>query len=366
MCAAIDDSSEDTIWSSLGLEIQGKSCYIHDDAAAALHLDTEAHLIHWQDKSSLTMDRFDCRLLLDSYADVTMGTRSYDVNADEDEEECNKLRWRGVEFDADGCDRNALSDDSEVAADAADHDVAPDEIPSALQGSTVSPATYTLPHFTAACAHRPLLRVTHIIISRTARLVAVCGARIDTMLRIRHGALPCLQFLYSDHNLRPYFDAMTEVTLCLLRVCLLCDRLAPRASWCIKSCKWPQYSYHCQHYTRCPSWQDPNDTNGSDCQWAKYLLKLERDDACSSAAQAAAANLQTPKGPDFANLLVRPYILQHFLFASLRPDSKPRARRQCLHSPSLSRVKPRFHTYFACANTGRRVIAALGSSGCPR
>lgn len=223
MCAAIDDSSEDTFWSSLGLEIKGKSCCIHDDPAAALHLDTEAHLIHWQDKSSLTVDRFDCRLLLDSYADVTMGTRSYDVDADEDEEECNKLRWRGVEFDADGCDCNVLPNDSEVGDDAADHDVAPDEIASALQDTTVSPATYTLPHFTAACAYRPLLRITHIIISRTARLVALCGARIDTMLRIRHGALPCLQFLYNDHNLRPYFDAMTEVTLSLLRACLLGD-----------------------------------------------------------------------------------------------------------------------------------------------
>ena len=229
MCDTIpaDDSgqNDDLIWSSQGLEINGKPCYIHDDAAAAMHLDTEAHLISWQDKTDLTMDRFDCRLLLDSFADASMGTRAYDDVVEEDGEACDKLRWRGVELDADGCDCNTMPHDTALHAEAADDedDEAGDDEDDAAAGDadgdnsstltqpSTSLAPYTPPYFTAACAHRPLLRVVHVIISRTARLVALCGARIDTMLRIRHGALPCLQFLYSDHKLRPYFDAMTEV-----------------------------------------------------------------------------------------------------------------------------------------------------------
>ena len=224
MCDAIpsDDSDQNDhlIWSSQGLEINGKPCYIHDDAVAAMHLDTEAHLITWQDKTDFTMDRFDCRLLLDSFADASMGTRSYDDVVEEDGEACDKLRWRGIELDADGCDRNTMLDDTALDAEAADDedDAAASDADGDNSSTLIHPSTslaslvpYTPPYFTAACAHRPLLRVVHVIISRTARLVALCGARIDTMLRIRHGALPCLQFLYSDHKLRPYFDAMTEV-----------------------------------------------------------------------------------------------------------------------------------------------------------
>ena len=108
------DQSFFDYWADRGLKISGRSCTIHDDVTAALHFDSEVHLIHWCDKASDTMDRFDCsrtrpslhfcnilnatgrfdcRLLLDSYADATMGALSYDAVPDEDEAECDALRY---------------------------------------------------------------------------------------------------------------------------------------------------------------------------------------------------------------------------------------------------------------------------------
>ena len=172
-------------------------------------------MICWGNKTTDTMDRFDCRLLLDSYADVCMGSRLHDAVLDESDALCEEMRWKDVVLNADGSDSNALPDDDASPADADDAPIA-DAVSDFLAASTFSLptatlTTYSLPYFTAACAQRPLLRIIHIIISRTARLVALCGARLDTMLRIRHGALPCLQFLYPDNKLRPYFDAMVEV-----------------------------------------------------------------------------------------------------------------------------------------------------------
>jgi hypothetical protein len=215
------DDSEEEVYDHFGLEIIGRSCYIHDDAALALQLDTEAHLIPWRDKTCDTMDRFDCRLLLDSYADASMGVLSYEAAPDEEEATCNAFRYRGIVLDEDGCDSNRLESASDDDDKTASENVrAATEIkcqggeaedPSWL--SVPSCIAYTPPYFTASCARRPLLRISHVIISRTARLVALCGARIDTMLRIRHGALPCFRFLFSDSDLRPYFDAMVEVKM---------------------------------------------------------------------------------------------------------------------------------------------------------
>jgi hypothetical protein len=215
------DSSDDILGLGLGLEVCGKACCIHDDEATAVHLDAEVHLISWRDKCSDTMDRFDCRLLLDSYSDASMGARTHKAVSDEDDAACDKLRWRGIVLDADGSDANVFPRHGESPT--VDADVDDTAEPNRDQESAapvctfhhpaLSKPAYILPHFTAGCSRRPLLPVIYIIISRTARLVSLCGRRIDTMLRIRYGALSCFSFLYAHHELRPFFDAMVEASL---------------------------------------------------------------------------------------------------------------------------------------------------------
>jgi hypothetical protein len=247
-----------------------------------------------------------------------MGAVSYEAVPDENDALCDALRYRDIVLDENGCDSNNLapmSDDDDTAMKQTMKDTEvkfegwDTEDPAWLP--IPSSTSYTPPYCTASCARRPLLRVSHVIISRTARLVALCGARIDTMLRIRHGALPCFHFLFSDSELRPYFEAMVEVKAHGMRKL---HALVTR-----HTLHFTRHTSHpSQHYSRNPLWDDSNDTDGSDCIWARHLLALERverEDALSAAATSSAATSAVclsahAKEPDYSNIVV--FIIIHF------------------------------------------------------
>ncbi|KAJ0985797.1 hypothetical protein J5N97_004153 [Dioscorea zingiberensis] len=210
----------------MDLEVVGRHTLLFDDDTTSAFVNSLEALVPWIHDSSLLIDRYDVRHLLDRIPSRKLYPRA--APQDPSQSELDLERYLDLPPDhqaGDGGDdshRNDASTEAKKGSEFAAHgayqavplsygDIVLSVEP-VISDSGISCSGFR-PHFPlpdSLLTNLPPTEKLHQIISRTALFVSEHGGQSEIILRVKQGNNPTFGFLMPDHHLHPYYRFLVD------------------------------------------------------------------------------------------------------------------------------------------------------------
>ncbi|KAH7650963.1 mRNA splicing factor domain-containing protein [Dioscorea alata] len=209
----------------MDLEVIGRHALLFDDDTTSAFVNSREALVPWIHDSSLFIDRYDVRHLLDQIPSRKLHARS--VSEDPSQSDLDLERYLDLpppDQHADGDGDDSLLDGTYEARNGTElaghgaYQAVPfssgDNVDAVISdsGTGISCPGFR-PNFALPdrlLTNLPPTEKLHQIISRTALFVSEHGGQSEIILRVKQGNNPTFGFLMPDHHLHPYYRFLVD------------------------------------------------------------------------------------------------------------------------------------------------------------
>ncbi|KAM0938074.1 putative suppressor of white apricot domain, SWAP/Surp superfamily [Dioscorea sansibarensis] len=209
----------------MDLEVIGRHALLFDDDTTSAFVNSREALVPWIHDSSLFIDRYDVRHLLDQIPSRKLHARSAPEDPSQSELDLERyLDLPPPDQHADGDGDDSLLDGASEArngSDLAGHGAYQavsfsygDNVDAVISDSGTGIScpgfrpNFPLPD--SLLTNLPPTEKLHQIISRTALFVSRHGGQSEIILRVKQGNNPTFGFLMPDHHLHPYYRFLVD------------------------------------------------------------------------------------------------------------------------------------------------------------